>query len=117
MLNDLLYMSQFFNTGTKVNVKESEKEYVIEMVLPGFKKEDINILVDGNKLTIEAVLKEKKESTDRYIVKEIFNESVRRSFSLLYINPENITAKYENGILTVNIKKKTGSSSKKIEIL
>jgi HSP20 family protein len=97
-----------FRSFTPVNVKETENEYVLEVVAPGFQKEDFKINLDNNTLTISA---EKKEATENenenFIRKEFKQQSFSRSFTIdETINAESISAKYVNGVLTLNLAKR-----------
>src|SRR5918993_1434608 len=79
-----------------VNIKETEKEYLLSIVAPGMYKEDFSINIDKNQLTISA---EKKEETNNETEKQIRNEykfqSFKRSFTLDdKINADGITAQY-----------------------
>ena len=83
--------------------------YKLTADLPGFKKDDINIDVEDGILTIAAERKEETEDTDkkgRYIRRERTYGSYRRSFDLTEVDDENITAKYEDGVLTLELPKK-----------
>jgi len=91
-----------------VNIKETEKEYLLSIVAPGINKEDFLINIDKNQLTISA---DKKEETNNETEKQIRNEykfqSFKRSFTLdEKINVDGISAQYVNGILTLNLPKK-----------
>lgn len=91
-----------------VNIKETEKEYLLSIVAPGMNKEDFSINIEKNQLTISA---EKKEETVSETEKQIRNEytfqSFKRSFTLdEKINADGISAQYVNGILTLNLPKK-----------
>jgi HSP20 family protein len=97
-----------FRSFTAVNVKETENHYVLEVIAPGFQKEDFKINLDNNTLTISA---EKKEGSDnmgaKFIRKEYKQQSFSRSFTIdENVDAENIVAKYLNGILTLNLAKK-----------
>ena len=82
--------------------------YHLEVAAPGWQKENFNIKVDGNLLTISAEKKEEvKDETAKVIRKEYTNKSFKRSFTLdEKIEAANISAKYENGILKVELPKK-----------
>jgi HSP20 family protein len=82
----------------------------LEVEIPGYKKEDISIEMEDQKLIISA---ERKEKEHKYILKGRQN-SFKRSFSLPNGLSDEITAKLEDGILTVNIK--IDKTKKKIEI-
>lgn len=92
-----------------INVKETEAAYELEVAAPGMKKEDFKIEIEKNLLTLSTEKKEKKiEEKENYTRKEFGYYSFKRSFSLPEdkVNMENITAKYESGILKVAIPKK-----------
>ncbi|MFL5789395.1 MAG: Hsp20/alpha crystallin family protein, partial [Flavisolibacter sp.] len=91
-----------------VNIKEKEKGYSLEVVAPGFTKEDFRISLEKDLLTISA---EKKSETDnnseKLILKEYSFKSFKRSFTVSDdIDIENIEAKYENGVLLINLPRK-----------
>ena len=91
-----------------VNIVEKADHYHIQLAAPGLNKEDFNVKLDGNVLTISAEKKEEvKNETDKMIRKEFSNRSFKRSFTLdEKIDAANIVAKYENGILNVGLPKK-----------
>ena len=104
----------------KVNVRETEKGFNLELAAPGLEKEDFNIEVDDNTLKI-SVSKESKEeeTTDKFTRKEYNYHSFKRAFSLpANIDPGMIAASYKNGILHLEIPKTAESAKlvKKIEI-
>jgi HSP20 family protein len=80
----------------------------LEIAAPCFEKADFNVSLDGNLLTISTEKKEEKsESTDKLIRKEFSYRSFKRSFTLdEKIDMEHIIAKYENGILKLELPKK-----------
>jgi HSP20 family protein len=100
-----------------VNIKESDKQFNIELAVPGFSKEDFKISMDGDVLNISAQKKsetEKKE--EKYTRKEYSYNSFSRSFTMpANANAEAIDARYENGILMLDIAKKElpGNPNKK----
>lgn len=91
-----------------VNIVEREVNYQLEIAAPGFEKADFNVSLDGNLLTISTEKKEEKnETTDKMIRKEFSYRSFKRSFTLdEKIDMEHIVAKYENGILKLELPKK-----------
>jgi HSP20 family protein len=97
-----------FKSFTPVNVKETENDYVLEVIAPGFQKENFKINLDNNMLTISAEKKEEEENkNETFIRNEYKQQSFSRSFSIdENINVENIVAKYLNGVLTLNLAKK-----------
>jgi|688.fasta_scaffold70612_3 HSP20 family protein len=91
-----------------VNISESESGYHLDMAIPSFNKEEVKIKVEKNLLTISG---EKKEETTDETKKVKRKEFSYKSFSRSFTLPENIEldkveAKYENGILNINIAKK-----------
>jgi len=93
---------------TPVNVKETENDYVLEVVAPGFQKEDFQINLDNNTLTISVEHKEDTENkNEKFIRKEYKRQSFTRSFTVdKNIDAEGIVAKYVNGVLILNLAKK-----------
>ena len=114
---DTIFDRDFFDTEffpmrvgvnvPSVNVKETEKEYMLDVAAPGLERKDFNIEVQNHTLTVSAEKEEKKEKEEEgYSKKEYSYNSFSRSFAL----PENvkegdIDAKYENGILTIRVPK------------
>lgn len=102
------FVTPSFRSFTPVNIKETENDYVLELVAPGFQKEDFKINLDNNTLTISAEKKEETENqNEKFIRKEYKQQSFSRSFTIdENIDAENISAKYVNGVLTLNLAKK-----------
>ena len=90
------------------DITEKDGKYILEADLPGFKKEDISVDIDKDCLTITAEHKseEKEENADSYIRRERFYGSYTRSFNVKGIDTEAITAAYNDGVLTLTMKKK-----------
>lgn len=127
MLSDFFDDDRFFNLPSfrqsipAVNVKETDKAFEVELSAPGFNKKDFNISVDNRLLTVSAESKQEKErKEDNYTRREFGYTSFSRSFSLpANVNEEDIQAKYEDGILRLNISKKNiqdPTAKKPIEI-
>jgi len=89
------------------NIIENKDHYEVNLAAPGMKKEDFNIDVEGNVLTISAEKEEKKEEKDeRYSRKEFSYATFTRSFTLPdWVIKDKIIASYENGLLKVNLPK------------
>ena len=94
-----------FNRVAPINIKETEAGYEVEVVAPGFAKEDFKISLDKNLLTIAAEKKAEEENkNEKHIRKEFKYQSFKRSFTLTEkIDTEKIEAKYENGVLQLNL--------------
>ena len=103
-----LFRDSLSTPAVPVNVKENEKEYVLEIIAPGMEKENFKIDLDNNVLTVSAAKKTEEEAKDsRQIRREYRYESFSRSFTIEdTIDAENIAAKYLNGVLTLNLPKK-----------
>ena len=103
-----------------VNIKETKTGFDIDVAAPGMKKSDFDVSVENGILNISAEQEEtKEEKTENYTRREFNYNSFERSFSLPEnVDPDNIKANYEGGVLKLNLKKlKTKKSSvKKIPI-
>jgi len=93
-----------------VNIVEHKDYYQVSMAVPGVKKDDINIDVDGNLLTISSEKEENKEEKEKQYTRKEYNySSFSRSFTLPEeINVEKIEAKYEDGVLKLSLPFKEG---------
>lgn len=95
-------------TVPSVNIREEKERYSVEMAAPGLKKEDINVDVEGNMLTISCKKEEETQGDqDDYSHREYNYSCFRRSFTL----PENadsgkISARYADGVLQLGIPKR-----------
>lgn len=114
--NDL-FESNLFNHHVKgnariavppVNISESDESYLVELAVPGLKKEDFDINLDKTVMTISAKKDEKEtEEKTNYSKREFSYRSFRRSFTLpSTANLEGINASYDEGVLNVTIAKK-----------
>ena len=107
----------------KTDVKETDNSYELDIDLPGFKKEDINVQLDNGYLTIAAsksLEKEDEHEKSHYIRQERYSGSMSRSFYVGNdVKQEDIHAKYEDGILKLAVPKKAAKaieSNKYIQI-
>lgn len=105
--------SNFSDTGTTipaVNIRETKDDFEVEMAAPGMKKEDFRIELDGNLLTISSEMKRDSETKEsaQYTRREFSYQSFQRSFTLPkeVVDSEKINARYENGVLLLQIPKK-----------
>ena len=92
------------------DVKEQEDHYEVEIDLPGFKKEDIKVELNEGYLTITAnkgLKEEEKNKTGKIVRQERYSGTMSRSFYVgEQMTAEDITAKYEDGVLSLNVPKK-----------
>lgn len=99
----------------KTDIKDMGKSYLLETDMPGVKKDDIKIFIDDNYLTIKcnkATESSKENTNNKYLKRERFWGSYCRSFDVKAINTDEITAKYENGVLKINLPKKEPEQDK-----
>ncbi|GAA4277830.1 Hsp20/alpha crystallin family protein [Aquimarina mytili] len=97
-----------FNTPA-VNVKETDEDFILELAAPGFVKEDFNIELDNDVLTISSEIKSEKETKEngKYTRKEFNYSTFKRSFNLPdTVDGTRIEASYENGVLVTVLPKK-----------
>ncbi len=102
-------MSRFKASVPAVNIKENEKNYLLELAVPGLKKEDFNISYENEHLVIASERKtEEQEEKDQVTRREFHYESFQRSFFLPEekADIDHINAQYKDGILLVTIPKK-----------
>lgn len=125
MLPSRMFFDNFFerennNELMKCDIYKTGENYILEIDIPGFKKEDIDIEYDNDYLTVKVEKKGFDENTEEkeYIKKErSMYEQYERSFYIGSIDENKIKAKFENGILKLNIPKvQEELTRKKIEI-
>jgi HSP20 family protein len=100
----------FGETGSdfKTDIKDEGDHYQLKADLPGFRKEDIHLDLDGDYLTISAERHsdhEEKNEQNKYIRWERSYGSYCRSFGVADVDQDKISAKYEDGVLTLNMPK------------
>ncbi len=112
MLKNKDFSNNVYNP--KVNIKESDEAYVLDMAVPGFKKSDFKIDIENEELTIAAEIKVNDDNKeDNFTRREFSFASFKRTFSLPETVEEGaVKANYENGILTLSIPKKEEAKPK-----
>jgi HSP20 family protein len=103
----------------RLDVSETDQAYTVKAEIPGCRKEDIDISLDGNVVTIHAETKgEKEEKQEGKIVRsERYRGEQYRSFTLPQeVDDQKAQAKYQDGILELTLPKKSGASRKQISI-
>lgn len=102
----------------RVDVTETDQAYLVKADMPGLKKDDIRISVEGNTVTISAVMQEEKqESAAGTVYSERYVGALYRSFSLPQeIDGATTEAKYQDGVLSLTLPKKPGTARKQIAI-
>lgn len=103
----------------RVDVSETDQAFQIKADIPGVKKEDIKVSIEGGTVSIRAEVKsEKEEKTEGNMVRsERYYGEQYRSFSLPQdVDESKAEARYENGVLNLTLPKKAGSAKKQITI-
>jgi len=103
----------------KVDVKEDTNSYIVLAEIPGAKKEDIQVSVDGNQVAISAEIKRQKEEKqgEKTVRSERYYGKVYRSFALAQdVDQEQAQAKYENGVLELKLPKKAAASTRTLTV-
>lgn len=107
----------FLDNEIKVDIKENEKEYVVEAEIPGVEKDDITLELRDDILTLSVEKKDEiEENKENYIRRERYFGNLCRSFYVDDVDGEKVNAKFEKGILYVTLPKKEPSSPKKNQI-
>jgi HSP20 family protein len=103
----------------RIDLSETDKDYQIKAEIPGVSKEDIDVRIEGNQVTLSAeVRKEKQEKDDgRVLRSERAYGYASRSFTLgCPLDDAKAEARYENGVLSLTIPKKAEAAGRKLSI-
>lgn len=103
----------------RMDVKENEKAYTVHAEIPGVRKEDIHVTIDGNQVAISAEIRNEKEVKDgeKLLRSERYYGKVSRAFTLAQdVDEGSAVAKYNDGVLELSLPKKVAVSSKRITI-
>lgn len=103
----------------KIDVSEEGKSYLIKAEIPGVKKDDIHVSIDGNQVSISAEIKKEKEEKEgkKIIRSERYYGNVYRSFTLGQdVDSGTAKAKYADGVLELTLPKKPGTTAKELAI-
>lgn len=94
-------------SAIKMDIMEKDGGLDVKVDLPGFNKEDISVAVENDCIAIKAEKKEEERQTkDKYVVRErISSRSVSRVIPIQGVKPEDVSAKFENGVLSLDVKK------------
>jgi len=120
VFNDLFnteFMPKMSATAPAINVKESDKAYTVEVAAPGMKKEDFNVHInDEGNLIIKMEQKQEKKEEDkntRYLRREFSYSKFEQTLILPDdVKKEDISAKVEHGVLTVELPKMVEEKAK-----
>lgn len=103
----------------KIDVSETDEAYTVKAELPGVNKDDIDVKIDGNAVSISAKVERNKEEKEgeRVIRRERYSGAFSRSFSLAGdIDEANASAKYQDGVLSLSLPKKARAEQKRLAI-
>lgn len=103
----------------KLDVHEGESTYTVKAEIPGVRKEDIDIRIDGNQVTISAeIKKDKEEKKDgRVLRSERHYGYASRSFTLACdVDEGKSAARYQDGVLNLTLPKKATTASRKLQV-
>tara|TARA_R110000850_G_scaffold150497_1_gene273222 strand:- start:130657 stop:131091 length:435 start_codon:yes stop_codon:yes gene_type:complete len=118
LFNDsrLADVSNFGSTLPAVNIKETADDFKVEVAVPGKKKDDFNIELDQNVLTISSETKnenEEKSEDGKFTRKEFNYTSFKRAFTLPdSVEQDKIKAVYKEGVLSITVPKREESKQK-----
>jgi HSP20 family protein len=109
--NDLFNLPAVASRGTTVpavNISENDKDFVVELAAPGMKKDDFQVDLERNVLTISSEQKDEKQEEGKHFTRKEFNyQSFQRSFTLPEsVNQDKIEATYNDGVLKIILHKK-----------
>ena len=103
----------------KIDVKETPSAYTVVAEVPGVAKEDIHVTVEGSVVTLRAEVKQQDSQSEgeKVLRTERYYGAVARSFQLPQdIDQTQAKAKYDNGVLSLTLPKKTASGSQRLAI-
>ena len=125
---DLGYLWKEFPTPTvmpeaepmmRMEVTENDTAYLVKAEIPGVNKDDIEVSVDGNVVTVAAEVKREKEAKEgeKVLRTERYYGAVTRTFTLpMDVDFAKAEAKYDNGVLLLTLPKAPGTVTKKLEV-
>lgn len=102
-----------------LDVAESDRSYTVTLEMPGVAKDDIKVSVDGRRVSVEATTSttEEKKDGNRVIYRERSESSFARSFTLpVEVDQVESTAKFDNGVLKLELPKRRAASAKQLPI-
>ena len=113
------YGTQSEAPAMKIDVREQESGYLVHAEVPGVKKEDIHVAVDGPVVSISAERRDEKDvrEGERLLRSERHVGKISRSFQLAQeIDEAHVTARYAEGVLELSLPKKVAAQARKITI-
>lgn len=120
-----LFSPGVFETETpalkmRIDVSEKDDAHHVKADIPGVRKEDINVRIDGNVVQIDAAVKQENETRgngDKILRSERYWRNISRTFSLAQdVDDGKVQARYADGVLTLDLPKKASAASRKITV-
>jgi HSP20 family protein len=106
-------------TQVRMDVTENDKEYVVLAEMPGVKKEEISVTIDGNEVTVSAEVKQEKDikNGETVLRSERYYGKIQRVFTLENeVDEATAQAKYLDGVLELRLPKKTVAAAKRLAV-
>ncbi len=102
----------------RLDVTEDEQHYAVNIDMPGVKKDDIDISIEGNRVTVSAEIDhEKSRGKGKELYSERYSGNAFRSFTLpVEVDSKNAQAHYDGGVLRLTLPKKSGSGSHRLTV-
>ena len=104
----------------RIDVSEKDDAYQVKADIPGVRKEDISVRIDGNMVQIDAEVKREKETKgngDKVLRSERYWGNISRTFSLAQdVDDSKVMAKYADGVLSLELPKKASTATRKITV-
>lgn len=104
----------------RMDVSETEKEYLVKAEIPGVQKDDIKVAINGNQVSLSAEIKDERDASAGNagsLRNERYYGQLQRSFTLPQeVDDDQAQARYENGVLHLTLPKKVGSGGKQLTI-
>lgn len=102
----------------RLDVNEDDQQYVVNIDMPGVRKADIDIEVDGNQITVSAEInREQSKGKGRELYSERYMGKAFRSFALpIKVDEARAKATYDGGVLTLVLPKRSGSESRRLAV-
>lgn len=113
VFDDFFSSNRTYRGNLKVDVQDNEKDYIVDVDVPGLKKEDIQIHFENERLTIAIEKEDVKDNSDKnYIHQERYMESLSRTIYLKDVDPKKFKATLIDGVLSITASKQEDKISK-----
>jgi HSP20 family protein len=103
----------------RMDVTENDKEYVVLAEMPGVKKDEISVTIDGNEVTVSAEVKHEKDvkNGERVLLAERYYGKIQRAFTLgQEVDEASAQAKFSDGVLELRLPKKTVAAARRLAV-